>query len=320
MKEFSLKHAAQASAPASIGNIGVGFDVLGQAFDAARDTVLARREEKPGVRLGAVTGIVESLPAAPDANTALAAAAALLAAAGADFGVRLDIDKQIPVSAGMGGSAASAVAAAAAVNALLDCRFETGALLPFALAGEAASADPPPWDNVMASLLGGLVIAARLEPPLITPIPAPSGVAAVLFHPEAKTETAAARGVLADTVPMQTAVEHARRISAFTLGCATGDQALIKAGLEDILVEPQRAFLLPELGSVKDAARRAGALGCSFSGSGPSVFAWSDEAKADQVEAAMADAFAKAGRSARAYRAPLQSEGVRLEPLAEVVG
>lgn len=319
MKEFSLKHAAQASAPASIGNIGVGFDVLGQAFDAARDTVLARREDQPGVRLGGVTGIVKTLPSDPGGNTALAAAAAVLDAAGAEFGVTLHIDKQIPVSAGMGGSAASAVAAAAAVNALLDAPYETRALLPFALAGETVSADPPPWDNVMASLLGGVVIAAQLDPALIAPIPAPPGVAAVLFHPEAKTETAAARGVLAEQVPMHTAVEHARRISAFTLGCATGDRALIKAGLEDILVEPQRAFLLPELGPVKAAALGAGALGCSFSGSGPSVFAWADEAEIDQVEAAMADAFRAAGRPARAYRAPLESEGVRLEPVTEAV-
>ena len=110
---------ASASAPASIGNVGVGFDVLGQAFDAARDTVIAVRESEPGVRLGAVSGLVDRLPDRPDSNTALAAAAALLAAAGNPFGVRLSIDKGVPMSAGMGGSAASAVAAAAAVNALL---------------------------------------------------------------------------------------------------------------------------------------------------------------------------------------------------------
>ena len=108
MREFALNQSARASAPASIGNVGVGFDVLGQAFDAVRDTVTAVREAESGVRLGSVTGIVDSLPSAVDANTALAAAAAVLRAAGANFGVRLDIDKQIPVSAGMGGSAASA--------------------------------------------------------------------------------------------------------------------------------------------------------------------------------------------------------------------
>jgi homoserine kinase len=319
MREFALNQAARASAPASIGNVGVGFDVLGQAFDAARDTVTARREAAPGVRLGAVTGFVDSLPSDVSANTALAAAAALLKAAGAEFGVSLDIDKQIPVSAGMGGSAASAVAAAAAGNPLLETYVPVADLLPFALEGETVSADPPPWDNVMAALLGGLVIAARLDPAFIAPVPAPPGIAAVLFHPDAKTETAAARGVLSDQVPMQTAVEHARRISAFTLGCATGDRDLIRAGLEDVLVEPQRAFLLPELSAVKAAALKVGALGCSFSGSGPSVFAWAEDADADRVERAMAAAFAEAGLGARAYRAPLTSQGVRLEPAPEEV-
>ena len=314
-----MNQAARASAPASIGNVGVGFDVLGQAFDAVRDTVTARRVDAGGVQLGAVSGVVSSLPAEVARNTALTAASAVLTAARAEFGVVLDIDKQIPLSAGMGGSAASAVAAAAAVNALLDAPYETEALLPFALAGETVSADPPPWDNVMAALLGGLVIAARLDPALIAPIPAPAGLTAVLFHPEAKTETAAARGVLAEHTPLHTAVEHARRISAFTLGCATANLALIRAGLEDVLIEPQRAFLLPELASVKAAALDAGALGCSFSGSGPSVFAWAEDAKADRVEKAMAGAFEAAGRAAKPYRAALTSEGVRLEPLPEAV-
>ncbi|MGJ3232587.1 MAG: homoserine kinase [Oceanicaulis sp.] len=317
MKEFAMIGQARASAPASIGNVAVGFDVLGQAFDAVRDTVTATREPEPGVRLGRVMGLVSSLPGAVSRNTALAAAAAVLKAAGGGFGVRLDIDKQIPLSAGMGGSAASAVAGAAATNALLDAPFETGDLLPFALEGETVSADPPPWDNVMASLHGGLVIAARLETALIRKLPVPSGLQAVLIHPDAEIETRAARGVLKPQIPLHTAVEHSRRLAAFTLGCATGDRALLRAGLEDILIEPQRRFLLPELPDIKKAALGAGAIGCSFSGSGPSVFAWSEDGDADAVEAAMLTAFKAAGRRARAYRAPPDSPGVRLEPARE---
>src|SRR6185295_8822687 len=142
------------------------------------------------------------------ANTALAAAQALLDAAGADFGVRLDVDKGVPLSAGMGGSAASAVAAAAAVNALLPEPLPTEALLPFAIEGERVSSDPPPWDNVLASLYGGLVLGAREEEPvLIRRLPVPAGVVAVLLHPEAQVETRAARGILRDQVPMRVAVE-----------------------------------------------------------------------------------------------------------------
>jgi homoserine kinase len=128
MERFMAEGAtAIASAPASIGNVGVGFDVLGLAFDAVRDRVTAVREAAPGVRLGTVSGLIASLPDTPETNTALAAARALLDHAGADFGVRLSIEKGVPLSAGMGGSAASAVAAAAAVNALLPAPLATEA-------------------------------------------------------------------------------------------------------------------------------------------------------------------------------------------------
>lgn len=304
---------ATASAPASIGNVGVGFDVLGLAFDAARDRVTAVREAAPGVRLGAVRGLVASLPDAPETNTALAAAQALLEAAGADFGVRLSIEKGVPLSAGMGGSAASAVAAAAAVNALLPAPLATADLLPFALAGERVSCDPPPWDNVVAALFGGLVLVAREQPGQVHRLPAPAGIVSLLFHPPVRTETKAARGLLSAEVPMRTAVEHSRRLAAFVAGCTTGDPALIRAGLEDILVEPQRAHLLPALAPVKAAALGAGALGCSFSGSGPSVFAWALETDADAVAAAMGGAFRAAGLDATAYRAPVESAGVLVE-------
>lgn len=308
---------ASASAPASIGNVGVGFDILGQAFDAARDTVTAVREEEPGIRLGTVSGLASSLPADPGSNTALAAAHAVLKAAKAPFGARLDIDKGIPVSAGMGGSAASAVAGAAAANALLGEPFSIEELLPFALEGERAASNPPPWDNVVACLFGGLVLVASEEPLMVQRLSVPEGVTAVLLHPRAKVETRAARAMLKSEVPMALAVEHSRRVAAFIAGCTTGNLDLVRAGLVDLLVEPQREHLLPVLPSVRDAALEAGALGCSFSGSGPSVFVWAPDGDADAVEAAMARAFANAGIPARAYRAPAASDGVRVSRVGE---
>ena len=307
-----MRQSATASAPASIANVCVGFDILGQAFDAARDVVTAVREEKPGVRLMQVSGLVSSLPSDPKANTALAAALAVLNASGTKWGVRLSIKKGVPLSAGMGGSASSAVAAAAAVNALLGEPFEVQQLLPFALEGERASSDPPPWDNVIASLLGGLVLVAREEPLLVRQLAAPKDVVAILLHPNTTIETRMARSILAPQVEMKVAVEHSRRVAAFIAGCASGDLELVRAGLEDLLVEPQRQHLLPALPQVKAAALASGALGCSFSGSGPSVFAWALEADADAVEKAMSEAFASAQMKARAYRAPMASAGVKV--------
>ena len=307
-----LRQSATASAPASIGNVGVGFDILGQAFDAARDVVTAVRDDKPGVRLMQVSGLTTSLPDTPARNTALAAAQAVLSAAGSNFGLRLSIVKGVPIAAGMGGSAASAVAGAAAANALLGGPYSTEELLPFALEGERVASDPPHWDNVMASLVGGLVLAAREKPALIQRLPQPEGVSAVLFHPAATIETRMARSILKAEVPLALAVEHSRRVAAFVAGCATQDLELVRAGLEDLLVEPQRRHLLPILPKVKSAALDAGALGCSFSGSGPSVFAWVPDAQADAVEQAMGDVFANANMDAPSYRAPVASEGVRV--------
>jgi homoserine kinase len=304
--------SATASAPASIGNVGVGFDILGQAFGAARDTVTAVRDEKPGVRLVRVGGLLRALPADPKSNTALAAAQAVLEASGASGGIRLSIEKGVPLAAGMGGSAASAVAAATASNALLGEPFAMEELLPFALEGERAASDPPHWDNVMASLFGGVVLAASEEPVLIERLPVPGGLSVVLLHPAASIETRMARSILSGQVPMKLAVEHSRRVAAFVAGCATGNLDLIRAGLEDVLVEPQRQRLLPALPLVKAAALSAGALGCSFSGSGPSVFAWVEDHRADAAEQAMAWAFRESGLEAQAYRAPLASQGVRL--------
>jgi homoserine kinase len=116
---------------------------------------------------------------------------------------------------------------------------------------------------------------------------------------------------------MTVAVEHSRRVAAFVTGCATGDLDLVRAGFEDLLVEPQRQHLLPVLPQVKAAAVGAGALGCSFSGSGPSVFAWAVEKHAQAVEAAMAAAFATAQLAAKAYRAPVASEGVKVIAVSE---
>jgi homoserine kinase len=309
----SALSSARATAPASIGNVGVGFDVLGLAFDAVRDSVTAHRENKPGVRLGTVSGLVDSLPAEVERNCALAAARAVLDAASASFGCRIDIHKGVPLSAGMGGSAASAVAAAGAVNALLDTPFDTLDLLLPAMAGERVSADPPPWDNVMAALLGGLVIAARLDPPLIRRLPLPTGIACILFHPDRRIETRRARELLCDTIAKDIAVEHARNIASFVAGCASNDLELIASGLRDVFIEPQRLPLLPELASVQAAALAAGALGCSFSGSGPSVFAWVPDNQAHACRAAMAAAFAAADCGATPYHAPLISDGLRLE-------
>ena len=296
---------AKARAPASIGNVAAGYDCLGLAFGAAWDTITAHREAAPGVRLGCVSGLVAALPDAVSRNTALRAAGAALEAGGADFGVRLDLAKGIPLSAGMGGSAASAVAAALAVNALLPMAIDRHSLFACALEGECASSDPPPPDNVAAALYGDLVLISSAKPPVVTPLPLPTGLTCLLFHPALEVNTDAARKCLARTVPLQTAIAQMRHLGALVAGCCRDDKALIRQGLRDDLVEPQRAVLVPPFAAVKQAALTAGALGCSLSGSGPSVFAWVEHVQMQKVRNAMDAAFKAHGCAATCYQAPL---------------
>ncbi len=301
-----------AEAPASIGNVAVGFDMLGQAFPVAFDRVTATRLPETGARLGRVSGLVTALPEAVAQNTALRAAQAVLDGAQARFGVRLDIDKGVPLSAGMGGSAASAVAATLAVNALLDAPFGKDGLLAFALEGEAASAANPPVDNVAASLHGGLTLIYRDQPLAVTSLPVPEGLACVLIHPEFKVETRAARQILKPEVPLSTLVAHARNVAGFVDACHRGDLDLLKACLRDVVVEPQRADLVPFFRTTQQAALKAGALGCSLSGSGPSIFAWAREPDRARIQEAMVEALERQGVGHTAYSAPLTGAGARV--------
>ena len=145
----------------------------------------------------------------------------------------------------------------------------------------------------------------------------PQGVSCILFHPQRRVETQAARELLSPEVSKQVALEHSRNMAAFVAGCATNDLDLVASGLKDIFIEPQRLPLLPELAAVQAAALAEGALGCSVSGSGPSVFAWAPSKDLPAVEKAMAAAFKAAACPANAYDAPLESAGLRAELIQE---
>ncbi len=308
-----MVHSLRAArAPASIGNVAVGFDILGQAFPVLFDTVTARAVEAPGLTLGAVSGLVTRLPQEVAHNTALRAGQAVLAQAGHPGGVVLDVDKGVPMSSGMGGSAASAVAAAVAVNALLGDPLDRNAVLACAFEGERASADPPPVDNVAASLYGGVVLLCEDVPLRVRPVPVPDDLVCLLVHPDITVETRMARAVLKPDVPLATAVLHARHVALFLAGCYEGDRALLRLGMKDALVEPQRAHLVAPFAAAKAAALEAGAIGCSLSGSGPSVFAWAAPGEADAVAAALGGAFETAGIGYRSYAAPVAGAGAQI--------
>lgn len=311
---MSAPRRAVAFAPASTSNLAVGFDILGHPVGPAGDRVTVTRTDAPGVVMGAVGGCAGPLPTDPAANTAGAAVMRLLADHAPGLGVEVAIEKGIPLGSGIGGSAASAVAGVVAANALLPVPLPLEALFPYALAGEAVASGAVHGDNVAPSLLGGLVLVRSADPPDVVRLPAPPPLRCVMVLPRQRLDTRAARAVLPPTVPLHDWIVQSANLAGVVAGCFSGDLALIGRSMRDVLVEPHRAALIPGFGAVKAAAMEAGALGCSISGAGPSVFAWCDgNAVAERARAAMVAAFAAAGVAAEGWTCPVGGPGARLE-------
>jgi homoserine kinase len=286
--------SATAFAPASVGNVGVGFDILGHALHDIGDRVTVHLREDPAVNIVAIRGSVHALPMDAERNTASAALLALQRRAGLAHGFDIEIDKAIPFGSGMGGSAASAVAAVVAANAVLAAPLPMLTLYLAALDGEAVASGSRHGDNVAPMLLGGLALAVGEHLPIRLEVPAELYCA--LVHPHCVLETRRAREALVGDYALSEFVAQSGQLALVLTGCQRGDRALIGRGLSDVLVEPRRAALVPGFATVKQAALDAGALGASISGAGPSVFAWCwGEAAAHAAAAAMAAAFARAG-------------------------
>lgn len=301
---------AEATAPASVGNVGVGFDLLGHSIAGPADRVIAFRAGAPGVRIRAIDGADMPLPLAAAENTAGRAVQSLLAAQAPQLGVELHIVKGIPLSAGMGGSAASAVAALVAANALLPQPLSVEQLYPYALDGEAVASGARHGDNLGPQLLGGLVLTT---PTRLIALPLPEGLWCALVHPHQRLETRRSREVLREPYALGQIVQQTEALALFLTGCHRGDSGLVAAGLRDVLVEPRRAALIPGFDAVKQAALAADALGASISGAGPSVFAWFDnEPSARRGAQAMTAAFAGAGQSADAWVSPVNGPAATL--------
>jgi homoserine kinase len=309
------RDAVRAFAPASVGNIGVGFDLLGHAVDGPRDVAIVRRIDAPTVRIDAIRGDVPGaaqLPLDAERNTAGAALLSMRAALGLGHGFAVELEKGIALGSGLGGSAASCVAAVVAANALLDMPLPREALYGFALDGESLSSGSRHGDNVAPMLLGGVVLAT---PSRMIALDVPDWLHCVVVHPDQILETRRARAALADPYALSEWVAQSTHLALFLTGLQRGDAALIRDGLRDVLVEPRRAPLIPGFAQVKAAALDHDALGASISGGGPSVFAWfASKADAERAAPAMRGAFADAGFDARAYVSAVAG------PRADVLG
>lgn len=306
---------ATAFAPASIGNVAVGFDLLGHSLEGAGDRATVIRTDDGQVRITRISGVLTELPREAASNTAGRALLGLLAHAPPGTGFELELEKGIALGSGMGGSAASAVAALTAANALLPRPVDLGTLYQLAIEGEAVASGSKHGDNVAPMIHGGLTIAPAQGGAVKVPVPAWLHVA--LVHPHFVLETRRSRAALAGAYELHDFVAQSEGLALVLAGCCSGDVALLRRGLRDVLVEPRRAPLIPGFARVKQAALDSGAIGASISGGGPSVFGWFESREAAaRAGAAMAGAFREAGLDADVLVSRVDGPAARVEACA----
>ena len=299
-------------APASVANVACGFDVLGFALDKPGDEIIVRFSEIPGLRITKISG--GKLPLELERNTAGYAALKLLEYLGETTrGIEMEIHKKMPFGSGLGSSAASAAGAAFAINQLLKNPLEKRELLQFAVLGESIASGAIHADNVAPSLLGGMTLVRDSETLDVHRIHTPKGLYATVIYPKVEVLTKEARAMLKTEVPLKDAVKQSANLGALIIGMFNSDFGLISRSLQDIIIDPQRAQLIPHFYAVKEAAYTEGVLGCSISGSGPSIFALSQNSViAEKAGEAMKKIYDMHKIECELYISPINQEGTIL--------
>jgi homoserine kinase len=301
-----------AFAPATVANVGIGFDILGHTVEAVGDRVRLRRIDEPVVRIRSVTGIAGDLPVEAANNTAGRAVQAMHTALELKHGFELDIEKGVPLASGLGGSAASAVAAVVAANALLEEPIPRLKLLKFAMEGEIVASGSAHIDNIAPCLFGGLVLTVGIDHPRVKQIPVPAALRCVLVHPHMFLGTREARAILKSEISRSDFIWQSANLAGFISGCYSNDLDMIRDSFNDVIIEPQRHSLIPGFKDVQRGAMSAGALGCSISGAGPTIFAWAEIQEAEAVRGAMVAAFARHGLESDCWISSLENYGARV--------
>ncbi len=299
--------------PASLSNLGPGFDTLGLCIGGIGDYVEAVRTDEPGVKITGITGDGGKLSLQTALNTASVAAKVVLEALGAEGGLALRIEKQVPFGSGIGGSAASAVAGAWAANVALGSPLEKSALVQAVLAGEAVASGERHGDNVLPALLGGMVLVSSSDPHRYRSIALPRAMDLAVVVPEITVLTRTARAMLPARVGLRDAVHNASELAFLVDAFRAGDWETVgRCIMEDRLVEPLRATLVSCYSAAKTAALDAGAFGAALTGSGPAMFALaSSPDEAAVVLEAMLHACSQKGVRARGIVSFADGEGVR---------
>lgn len=297
--------------PATVSNVACGFDVLGFCLDGIGDEMIVRKTKEKGIRISKIAGF--DLPYDANINVAGVSALALLEDAKPDCGFEIEIHKKIKPGSGIGSSSASASGSVFAINELLGRPYNKSQLTRFAIKGESLASGSEHADNIAPGIFGGFTLVKSLQPLEVLQIPVPKNLYATIIHPQIEIKTSSARAILPNEVPLLDAIIQWANLGSLIHGLHTSDYGLIQRSLEDIIIEPYRAQLIPHYREVKQIALNAGALGAGISGSGPSIFMLSEGLDtAQKVEQAIRAMYSKTQIHFETYVSKINVEGIKI--------
>jgi homoserine kinase len=302
--------------PATIANLSCGFDVLGLCLENVGDEMILRKSAKKGITISKIVGA--DLPLETQKNVAGVAGFSLLAAyeinfSALDFGIEIEIHKNIKAGSGIGSSAASAAGAVFGINELLGQPYNRNELVDFAMKGEAIASGSEHADNVAPAILGGFTLIRGYNPLDIIKIKSPSELYATVIHPQIELKTSEMRAVLQPMVSLKSAITQTGNLGGLIAGLYSNDYELIGRSLKDVIVEPLRGKFIPMFDRVKIESIANGALGAGISGSGPSIFALSKGIEnAQKVARIMSKIYDETGIPYDVHISKINDEGIKV--------
>jgi len=298
-------------APATIANVGPGYDIFGLALHNIGDTIEMSIREDDQIIISPIKDFPE-IPISEDENIVGIVVKAMLNELKKSVGVNVDISKNVMPGSGLGSSGSSAAGAAFALNELLDRPFKKTELINFAMYGEKVISGKNHADNVAASILGGFTVIKGYDPLKVFTIEFPKKMHIAIVHPQVEVKTADAKKILRSDMRLDQVIKQCGNVAGIVAGMTTGNYDLISDSMNDYIAEPKRSYLIPAYTEAKNSALENGAIGCSISGSGPSIFAFTKtESDASKVCTLWKEIYKKQDIQTKTYTSLINHEGCK---------
>ena len=295
--------------PATISNVACGFDILGFPIYSIGDEMIVKKTKKKSLIITDITGY--SVPYDINKNVSTIAAKAMIESLNPNCGFDFKINKKIIPGSGIGSSGSSAAASVYAINKLLDSPLNENELISFAMRGEVVSSISEHADNVSPAILGGIVMIKSLSPLEVIKLPTPKDLYCFVINPKIEIKTSFSRKILPNKVKLKNTTKQVSTFGSFIHALHTEDYELIGRSLNDYLIEKHRKKLIPLYDEVKSIAIKQGALGCSISGSGPSIFALTKGVeKANEINRLVTELYKTSGNDFSTYVSKISEKGV----------